>query len=318
MRKSIILLLSMLISILLTSTSYWARECKNIYSEINWVKYFSSIHCTEDITFTWIVWKTPILKKMSDRYLNEFIVTNNYKIELFIDDWWVCDEVNTISEIKSYEDVIYSNNGKTYSSMISSIESAEESIDTLIDDLNSKDLYNTTFESTKSKFSKSSMNYIRIATSDAYYDKLDEIRESIYDKQREKLTTLYILTESQKFIDSFYNRVNSICENYSEKKLNSDEDNEEEELSDNEEEDDEEELSKDEQEEILLTKYKKEFNDKFWEKLDSLSAQALQQLSVKLIWYAYTSKVFKRLSPSLQEKFKLKIKALKSVVDERL
>ncbi|MBT5491649.1 hypothetical protein HOK00_05040 [bacterium] len=53
---------------------------------------------------------------------------------------------------------------------------------------------------------------MRNATREAYFDKQLEIKDSILDKQKEKLTLLYKLTESQKFIETFYDRLDRVCQ----------------------------------------------------------------------------------------------------------
>ena len=300
MKKIIFLLLSSI----LFSTAYWLstwRTCETIYSTINWVKYFSSLHCTEDIKLWWVVADEPSLRDVSSRKINDFIIANNNVIVNHLEWSGSCDDLSDVTEIKAFETIIYSNNEISFTTTSSSIETLAESIEELKEDYNSLDLYSTVYSSTQSKYPISSVDFLRNATREAYFDKQLEIKDSILDKQKEKLTLLYKLTESQKFIETFYDRLDRVCQWYDIKGVSEEEEEENE-----------------EEKEDLILEYKKEFNTKLWDKLDSMPRQTLQQLSVKLLDYAANSPVFKRFSEAQREIVRLKISGLKAAIDERL
>jgi len=316
MKKIVILLLSFL----LFNLANWeeSRNCDTIYSEINWVKYFSWLYCSEDISLTWVVAEKLPLKWVSLRSINTFLISNNNKIIEHIDSWsWTCDWLDTIPELQEFENTIYSKNDIGFTSSSSDIETLTTNIEALIESSNSKTLYWEVYDETKAKFPISSDNFIVVATKEAYFEKLDEIKEEALTKQKEKLTLIYKLTESQKIIWNFYDRVDRICKNYIDGK---EKPNTKETLS--------EKLSAkfgikedktdDEIKAEKINKYKEEFNTKLWSKLDSLPRQTLQQLSVRLIWYAYTSKIFARFSEVQKAIVILKIAGLKAAIDERL
>lgn len=302
MRKSIIVLLSV---VLLIGTSYWAewdRKCETIYSEFNGMKMFSHIHCTEDIKLSWIIIDEPILRDMSVRSINDFLISNNNAIINHLENSWSCDTISDVDIIKWFEDKIYSNNDISYSSTISSIESLVTSIENWIESFNSETLYSTAYSETKSKYSLWSVDFLRVAAKELYFEKLESIKNDVISNQKEKLTLLYKIEESQKFIESFYKRVDSICQGYVK----------------TEEKDEYIEEKDEEAEEKLIEKYKDEFNIKLGNRLDAMSRPVLEQLSIKLISYANTSTVFKRFTEDQQKIVKLKIKGLKAAIDERL
>lgn len=311
MRKLLILPLI----ILLFNTVYWlddSRVCEIQYTVINGAKYFSSILCTEDIKLTWVVADTVALKDVSARTINDFIIANNNKIISHVDGWWTCDELSSLKEIQWFETIIYSNNNISYTTTSSSIETLTKDIEKLKEDYNSPDLYNKVFDEVKAKFPVSSINFLREETRVKYFDRQLEIKTSILNKQKEKLTLIYKLTESQKFIEWFYNQINKVCLGYYNQKLWESSW----EVKSLEIQKTAEEISKEREE--LISKYKAEFNTKLGETLDKMPRQTLQQLSVKLIDYAENSPIFKRFSEQQKEMVKLKITALKAAIDDRL
>ena len=324
MRKSIILLLSFLF----LNIANWedSRNCETLYSKINWVNYFWWLYCSEDIKLTWVVAETLPLKWVSPRIVNDFLILNNHRIVEHIEGWtWSlsCDGFDTIPDLQSFENEIYEKNEISYTTATSDIETLTTEIEWLIEESNSKDLYWETSDEVKEKFPISSNDFLVNATKDTYFDKLDELKEGALSKQKEKLTLIYKLTETQKIIWDFYDRVNKICQNYIEgKEKETPKETPKETLSDklskkfiiNEDDGKTEEEIKQEK----IDKYKAEFNVKLWSKLDSLPRQTLQRLSVKLIWYPYTSKIFLRSSESQKAIVILKIAGLKAAIDDRL
>jgi len=309
------IIVSFIISLLLVGTTNWlddARVCEIQYSVIDWAKYFSSILCTEDINLQWVIPDTMALKDVSLRAINNFIIANNYKIIGHVDNWGSCEDLNSLEDIQVFETVIYSNNDISYTTTTASIESLTIEIEELQEEYNSLDLYNTVFEEVKWIYPLSSLDFLRLETRDRYFDKQLEIKNNMLSKQKEKLTYIYKLTESQKFIEWFYEKVGKVCSSYYEEKWgNSSEEEIDSEVWGSDEEDVDE-------KEALILKYKEEFNTKLWDKLDSMPRQTLEQLSVKLLDYAENSPIFKRFSVKQKELVKLKISALKAAIDDRL
>lgn len=303
MKKIIITLIAF---VLFLHTTYWFdgdRSCNTKYSTINWIQYFSWIHCTEKIKLTWVFADKTALRDVSVRVVNDFIIANNYKIIQYLEWSWSCDTINTLEDITLFENVIYSNNDISYTTTTANIETLTIEIDDLIEDYNAEDLYDIVFEEIKVKYPLWSLDFLRLETRNSYFDRQLDIKNEILDKQKEKLTFLYKLTESQKFIEWFYEQINNVCKSYEDEYWNK-------ELI--EEENDE------EKKEILIEKYKEEFNVKLWSKLDSLPRQVLESLSVKLLSYAETSPVFKKFTVEQKELVKLKIIGLKRAIDDRL
>lgn len=288
------------------------KSCETIYSVINWARYFSSIHCTEDIKLSWVLADESSLKDVSQRSINDFIVSNNNKIIEHVNEWNKCDTISEVDEIQKFESVIYSNNNISYTSTTSEVESLTESIEDLIEKYNDADLYNEVYDSVKGQYPLGSLDYLRAETRQQYFDKQLSIKNDILEKQKKKLTLLYKLSESQKFIEWFYWQVVKVCEwYYDEKWWKSTEEERLKVLEADEEEEIDEEKAK-------IAKYKSEFNEKLWDKLDAMSKQTLKWLSIALLDYAENSPIFKRFSDSQKILVNMKIKALKEAVDDRI
>ncbi|MFK7780307.1 MAG: hypothetical protein QM490_04090 [Candidatus Gracilibacteria bacterium] len=311
MKKLIVSFILLILSVSITNGLDGSRVCETLYTTIDGAKYFSSIHCTEDISLAGVNADTSALRNISTRVVNDFIIANNYKIMGHINDGEICDDLNAVEEIQAFETIIYSNNDISYTTTTSSIETLTTEIEDLREEYNSIDLYNTVFEETKGIYSLSSLDFLRLETRNKYFDKQLEIKNSILSKQKEKLTSIYKLTESQKFIESFYNQVNKVCVAYYDEKWGETTEEERKTEIGNSEEND------DENDELIL-KYKEEFNEKLGKKLDGMPRQTLEQLSVKLLDYAENSPIFKKFSDEQKELVKLKIAALKAVIDDRL
>ena len=300
------IIISLIATFVLLNTTNWFegdRVCETQYSTIVWVKYFSGLHCTENIKLSGVIADKKALKDISSRKINDFIAANNHRIISHLEWSWSCDTINTIEEITEFENIIYSNNDISYTETTTEIEDLITEIEELREEYNELGLYNTVFDEIQIKYPLSSLDSQRNLARDAYYTKQLDIKTEILDKQKEKLTLLYKITESQKFIEWFYTQVNRVCKSY------------EGEYSNKEIEEESEEEAK---REALIEKYKEEFNTRLGAKLDSLPRQVLENLSVKLISYVETSAIFKRLSEKQKELVKLKITAFKAAVDDRL
>lgn len=309
-----------LISFFTISIVFWlnvthandGRVCETIYSVINWVKYFSSIHCTEDIKLTWVIADESSLSDVSQRTLNDFIIANNTKITAYIDEWNSCKDISELEAIQEFETVIYSNNDISYTTTTSEIEALTESIEELMEKYNDPDLYNEVYDEVQVQYPVWSVDFLKSETRVQYFDKQLEIKEEILDNQEEKLTLLYKISASQEFIDDFYNEINKICESYYKTKWwDSTEEEKEKAIEDNIEIDDD-------AEDELIEQYKEEFNVKLWSVLDAMPKQDLKKLSVKLLDYAENSPIFKRFSEKEREIVNLKIKGLKAAIDQRI
>ena len=296
MKKIIFLVLT----ILLLNIVHWSgdRVCKTLYTSIGWVNYFAWLLCTEDINLSWVIWDTPSLKDVSDWIVNDFIALNNYNITEHVDGWGTCEELNAHESIKWFEDIIYSNNDINYFDTSSRIEELTTDIDDLQELHNSKWLYYEVLDNINEIYISLSPDAVKVKTREAYYNRQLEIKDEILDKYKEKLTLLYKISESQKYIESFYRKVDRVCRSYA--------------LQFVEEEDAE--TVKNE----LIEKYKLEFNEKLWSRLDRMSRQTLEQLSVKLLSYVETAPIFKNLSTTAKYMVKLKIAWLKAAIDDRL
>ena len=296
MKKIIFLVLT----ILLLNIVHWSgdRVCKTLYTSIGWVNYFAWLLCTEDINLSWVIWDTPSLKDVSDWIVNDFIALNNYNITEHVDGWGTCEELNAHESIKWFEDIIYSNNDINYFDTSSRIEELTTDIDDLQELHNSKWLYYEVLDNINEIYISLSPDAVKVKTREAYYNRQLEIKDEILDKYKEKLTLLYKISESQKYIESFYKKVDRVCRSYALQFV------EEEDL--------------EEKNNELILKYKEEFNEKLGSRLDRMSRQTLEQLSVKLLSYVETAPIFKNLSTTAKYMVKLKIAWLKAAIDDRL
>lgn len=296
-------ILFLLFTFLLVENAFaWERVCETKYNNIAGISYFAGIHCTEDISLTGVTFVEPAMRNVSQSEVSNFIISNNSDFIDHLSNSWTCDDISSLSSVQSFENTIYSKNWISYSSTTSAVDTLTTEIEDLMETYNSEDLYNEVFESQKSKYPLASLNFQREKTKEEYFNKQASIKQQILSKQEQKLIYLFKLKETQVLVEQFYSKITSVCEWIKKEDIKSEQDEEEEA----------------ETKSDKITKYKEEFEEKLGERLNSMSRQVLQSLSVKLLSYADESPIFKRFSAQQQELVKLKISWLKAAIDSRL
>lgn len=294
-------------------SKYGMRSCETIYDDIEGNRYFSHIHCTEDINVSWVQAEEVVIKRKSSRDMTQFFIENGIEIKEHLIGSWTCDDVNEISAISTFESSIYSDNGLTLSSVPSTIESLEDSMESLEEQHNDEWLYSSAYSEMKSKYSSAVDSYVREKAEERYYEKQWDLKLQVFDKQQEKMNILWKLNQVQQHVAEFYLRVERSCQRYQDL---IDEWHYEGELSEEQEEELEEQQEDEDEEKIA--QYKLDFEEKLWEKLNAMSNITLQNLSVKLYIFSKESPILKKYNAAGQAIIQLKIKALRELIADKL